>query len=213
MELWLDGIKFGLILSFMIGPIFFALVQTGVEEGFIAGAMLGLGVWVSDALYILAVYFGLSQLAKAAESATFAWSMGAGGGIVLTVFGLFTLLSKPKIPLPQETEEVERHSSFWLLFSKGFLINTINPFTVFFWTSLMGTYVAKGNFGPAQAKWLFGMVLATIVITDSLKVLLAKKIRRFLRPLHFIWLRRASGVALIAFALVLLGRVWWMNAQ
>jgi threonine/homoserine/homoserine lactone efflux protein len=49
--------------------------------------------------------------------------------------------------------------------------------------------------------------LGTIVVTDLLKVLLAKRIRYSLRPVHLLWLRRISGAALIAFGVVLLVRV------
>jgi threonine/homoserine/homoserine lactone efflux protein len=209
MDLLFEGIKFGLILTIMIGPIFFSLIQVGVEEGLGAGVMVGLGVWVSDALYIVAVYFGLSQLRAAIESPDFALNMGIGGSILLTIFGLSSLFSKPKIPFEQQLEEVQRSSSFWSLFAKGFLVNSVNPFTVFFWSSLMGTYLAKGNFSGQDAMIVFGGVVGTIVLTDTLKVVLAKKIRRFLRPVHLIWIRRSSGLALIGFAVALLLRVLW----
>jgi threonine/homoserine/homoserine lactone efflux protein len=209
MDLLLEGIKFGLILTILIGPIFFSLIQVGVEEGLGAGVMVGLGVWVSDVLYIMAVYFGLSQLRMAIESSNFALNMGIGGSILLTIFGLSTIFSKPKIPFEQQAAEAQRSSSFWSLFAKGFLVNSVNPFTVFFWSSLMGTYLAKSNFSGQDAMIVFGGVVGTIVVTDTLKVVLAKKIRRFLRPVHLIWLRRSSGLALIGFAVLLLVRVLW----
>lgn len=203
----LSGIKVGLILSFMIGPIFFALVQTSVEEGFRAGAMVALGIWVSDTSFVLAVYYGVSYLAEVVKAPSFSLILGLAGSILLAIFGLTTLLTIPKGLLSGTMPAYKRSSSYLSLFIKGFLINTINPFTVFFWTSLMSTVVLKDGFDDFQAKWFFGGVLGTIVVTDLLKVIMAKKIRYSLRPIHLLWLRRISGGALIVFGVVLLVRV------
>lgn len=203
----LEGIKVGLILSFMIGPIFFALVQTSVDEGFRAGMMVAVGIWVSDTSYVLGVYFGVSLLANVVNTQTFTLVLGVAGSILLTIFGLVTLLTIPKGLLTNTLQEYKRSSSYLSLFIKGFLINTINPFTVFFWTSLMGSVVIKDGFNGTQAFSFFAGVLGTIVVTDLLKVLLAKRIRYSLRPVHLLWLRRISGAALIAFGVVLLVRV------
>lgn len=203
----LEGIKVGLILSFMIGPIFFALVQTSVDEGFRAGMMVAVGIWVSDTSYVLGVYFGVSLLANVVNTQTFTLVLGVAGSILLTIFGLVTLLTIPKGLLTNTLQEYKRSSSYLSLFIKGFLINTINPFTVFFWTSLMGSVVIKDGFNGTQAFVFFAGVLGTIVVTDLLKVLLAKRIRYSLRPVHLLWLRRISGAALIAFGVVLLVRV------
>jgi threonine/homoserine/homoserine lactone efflux protein len=203
----LEGIKIGLILSFMIGPIFFALVQTSVDEGFRAGLMVAVGIWVSDTSYVLGVYFGVSLLANIVNTQTFTLVLGVAGSILLTIFGLVTLLTIPKGLLTNTLPEYKRSSSYISLFIKGFLINTINPFTVFFWSSLMGTVVIKDGFHGTQAFIFFAGVLGTIVVTDLLKVLLAKRIRYSLRPVHLLWLRRISGAALIAFGVVLLVRV------
>lgn len=207
MDMLLGGIKLGLILSFMIGPIFFALVQTSVEEGFRAGAMVALGIWVSDASFVLAVYYGMSYLAEVIKAPSFSLILGVGGSILLACFGLVTLLTIPKGLLTNTMPTYQRSSSYLSLFTKGFLINTVNPFTVFFWTSVMSTVVIKDGFDGTQASWFFGGVLGTIVVTDLLKVILAKKIRYSLRPIHLLWLRRISGSALIVFGVVLLVRV------
>ncbi|WP_353483875.1 LysE family translocator [Haliscomenobacter sp.] len=203
----LDGIKIGLILSFMIGPIFFALVQTSVDEGFRAGLMVAVGIWVSDTSYILGVYFGVSLLANIVNTQTFTLVLGVAGSILLIIFGLVTLLTIPKGLLTDTLPEYKRSSSYLSLFIKGFLINIINPFTVFFWSSLMGSVVIKDGFNGTQAFSFFAGVLGTIVVTDLLKVFLAKRIRYSLRPVHLLWLRRISGATLIAFGVVLLVRV------
>ncbi len=204
-----DGIKVGLILCILLGPIFFALIQAGAEYGFRAGAMVGLGIWISDLLFIAGVYFGVSYIEQLVAWEHFAITLGIAGSIILAAFGLGTLLSKPALPSPGEVlPKVKNWLAFWV---KGFLINTINPFTVFFWIGIMTSVVMEGNLGEQQAFWYFSGILGTIIITDSLKVAFAKYLRSHLQFHHLLWLRRISGAALIIFGIGLLVRVLWLG--
>jgi len=63
----LNGLFFGLTLTILLGPIFFALIQTGVERGFRAGVVLGSGIWISDIIFIIAVYLGVSRIVAVTE--------------------------------------------------------------------------------------------------------------------------------------------------
>jgi len=210
MGLLLEGIKAGLVLCFLIGPIFFALVQTGVEEGARAGAMVGLGIWVSDFIFIQLAYWGVTYIRSVVQGDSFPVIFGAAGSVILIAFGLFALLRNP--PFQYFTRpETKRTTPYIGLWFKGFLINTVNPFTVFFWMGLMSTIALEDQLTAADATYFFGGILGTIIITDTTKVLLAKRIRQALRPIHLLWFRRISGAALILFGLVLLGRVIWMT--
>jgi len=121
------------------------------------------------------------------------------------------LLTNPKGGhLPAWSKSSLRTSSYPSLWLKGFLINTLNPFTFFFWVGVATTVVVDGELEYTEARYFFGGILGTIISTDLLKALMAKRIRKWLRPKHLLWLRRVSGIALIIFALVLLGRVLWM---
>lgn len=202
----LEGIKFGLVLTILVGPLFFALVQAGVEQGFRAGAAVGVGIWLSDFLFIAAVYLGLSYISRIIALENFPLYLGIGGSIILVVFGLGTLSAKPPL-IDAPGINPPQANSYFSYFVKGFLINTINPFTVFFWMGLMSTVIIERELNQSQSVLFFGGILGTIVLTDSVKVLFAKKIRNKLRPIHVLWLRRISGAALIIFGVILLIRV------
>ena len=88
-------------------------------------------------------------------------------------------------------------------------INTINPFTFFFWIGIAGRVVVDGGLSPQQSFQYFAGIIAIIVVTDALKVALAKRIRHFLRPHHLLWMRRIAGIGLIAFGIALMVRVLW----
>lgn len=130
MQLIFKGIQAGLVLALLLGPIFFALIQTGVERGIRAGVVLGLGVWVSDFIYIASVYAGLNYITQWTQSERFMLCLGIAGGIILISIGIGTLLSKP--PDWGQKMIVSTQASYLSLWVKGFLVNTINPFTVFF---------------------------------------------------------------------------------
>jgi threonine/homoserine/homoserine lactone efflux protein len=203
-----EGIKIGVVLTLMIGPLFFTLVQTGIEEGFKAGAIVGAGIWVSDFLFILLVYGGTSVIAQHLHGLNI--FMGVGGSALLASFGLGQLLTSPKGSFLQDAGgrilSGRRSSSGLSLWMKGFLINTVNPFTLFFWLGLIGAVAVREVWSPRDAVAFFGGILSVIVVGDLAKVLLAKKIRRIMQPVHLLWLRRISGAALIAFGAVLFVR-------
>lgn len=207
MQYFLEGLKIGLALAILLGPIFFALIQAGVEQGPKAGTMVGLGIWISDLLFILTVYYGLSYVGQLVKSEAFPLYLGIGGSIILVAFGLGTLLSKPPT-LEALSDSTIKAADYWSLWLKGFLINTINPFTVFFWFGAMSPLVIEDDLNKVQVLLFFSGILGTIIFTDLAKVLLAKQIRNRMRQVHLVWLRRISGLALIFFGIVLLIRAW-----
>lgn len=210
---WLfEGIKVGFILCLLVGPILFTLVQTSIEEGIRAGAVVGLGIWVSDTLFIIAIYRGITFIADLLEGPHFTQIVGIAGSVLLCIFGLGALLTSPKNLMIADPElRFQRSSSYASLWLKGFLINTINPFTVFFWFGLMSTIVVKDGLVGFNVFWFFTGILGTVIATDVLKIVLAKRIRYSLRPVHFIWVRKVSGIALITFGLALLVRVFFLT--
>jgi len=226
-DLLIKGIFLGLTLSILVGPIIFALLQTAIERGFRAGMMVGLGVWVSDIMYISAAYFGVSYIVAITEYEGFEEILGTIGGLTLIGFGLATLFSKPpQVPnehkaagdiideqLPKvldfDGDDGINRPGYFSLWLKGFLINTLNPFTVFFWTGVTGTMVAGQNFTNQDAFIFFGGIFLTVMLTDILKIWAAKAVRHLLKPNAILILRRVSGVALALFGVVLMVRVFW----
>lgn len=203
MKFLLDGVYLGGILALLAGPILFALIQTGIERGIRLGTVMGLGVWISDLLFILGVYFGTKNLSGLENNPQFKLYLGIIGGIVLLGFGLFTLLTLPKFDQNQKIT-VSTYSGY---FFQGFLINTINPFTIIFWISVTSTEIIATNATESQAVLFYTGVLGTIILTDLLKVGLAKKISPYLKPHYLVRLRKGVGLGLIAFGIALIVRV------
>lgn len=202
MHPFFHGIYWGLFLAILVGPILFILIQAGIERGFRAGAMIGCGMWISDLMFVLLCYFGLSYLVVATEWPGFELVLGITGGVLLLSIGAFTFLRSPPAP-ESEIAISDDYPSLWL---KGFLINTLNPFAVFFWIIVTTTIVADNYIEGSEASWFFFGILSTIMITDCLKVILAKGLRRWLTQNHILLVRHISGVVLVIFGFVFIVR-------
>ncbi len=202
--LW-EGIQTGLILCFLIGPIFFTLIQTGVERGFRAGAAVGLGIWMSDMMFVLLFFSGVKYIARLMEWDGFEFYVGIAGSIILAGFGLAALSTKPAFKNPSDVH-FKPASSYLTLWVKGFLINVVNPFTILFWFGLMTSAILKEGLDSESVLIFFGGTIGTVIFTDLIKILLAKRIRRWMKPKHILLMRRISGIALILFGIVLLVR-------
>lgn len=205
MELIFKGVLLGLVLSASIGPIFFALVQTSIRQGLLAGVFVGTGIWISDLLCILITYRGLSQLSVLQNDPYFLFYSGLIGGIFLSAFGIILFFRKPPSLAELRSPPVNKESilKLWLL---GFSVNTFNPFTIFFWLTTMTDGVVNQQFSNSEVFLFFGGILGTIMITDFLKAYFADKIRYILKPIHLVWLGRFAGVIVIGFGIALLLR-------
>ncbi|RMG76809.1 MAG: LysE family translocator [Bacteroidetes bacterium] len=201
----LDGILFGLPLTILMGPLLFAIVQTSIEQGFRAGLAVGAGIWVSDLLFVLCAFFGVSYILAVVQWEGFELAVGSAGTIILLIIGFGMLLSQKQEPAPSETNQT-RYKSYFSLWLKGYLINTVNPFTFIFWLVITpaqsSKYLAASH---GVGKFYIG-ILAIIFLTDFAKIALAKKIQPWLKPRNVLLMRRIAGAALIVFGIILLIR-------
>ena len=149
MAIFLQGVYWGLLLAILVGPLLVALIQASLEQGTKAGLMVGLGIWISDLIFIFTVYFGFRFIDKISKADHFELSVGLVGALVLLITGIATLLTPPPaLDNPDHLLKDTRGS--WALWSKGFLINTINPFTAIFSITAMPTVILERNYDGEQ---------------------------------------------------------------
>jgi len=205
MDFLLKGITYGFALSFLIGPIFFALLQAGIERGAKIGLTVASGVWISDFLYIIAVYLSITWISEVAELPSFKFLVGGIGSIVLIGFGITALLNDKISKTTNIETKPTTQSGYFANFLKGFLINTINPFTVFFWISMSAELITE-EATNINAITFFSGILGIIILTDFLKVLLAKKISQYLQPKHILLFRKIVGIVMLIGGIILVYR-------
>ena len=205
----LDGLLLGISLAILVGPIVITILQTSLEQGFAAGIAVGSGIWISDFLFVLSTYFGIKYVNAVIAWEGFEQVLGIAGGGVLAVIGLGFLFAKPP-NLENWKAEAFRSSSYISLWTKGFLVNTVNPFTIVFWSTVATTVAGdKASSGDYNVTVFYVGILGVIILTDALKVYLAKWIRTRLRRIHIIRLRQISGITLLIFGLIMVLRVYF----
>ena len=217
MELIWKGILLGLGLSVLVGPLVFAIVQASLEYGKKAGLAVAIGIWISDLAFILAVFFGVSYISALVEWEGFELTVGTIGALILMGMGLVLFLSKPpKIQslessatsiLSVDDDDNPLTIPYRLYITQGFVINTFNPFTVIFWTTVATDTVAKEHFSNLEAFVFYGTIFVMILLTDSIKVYYASKVKAFLKPKNILKMRKISGIALFVFGVILFLRV------
>ena len=62
MDDFITAISLGFFLSFMIGPVFFILIETSITKGIKAALTFDLGVILADVTFILIAYFSSFKL-------------------------------------------------------------------------------------------------------------------------------------------------------
>jgi len=201
MSIVFKGIQLGLVLAFLVGPVFFTIIQTSVEKGFRNGALVALGVSLSDVLYVTICYFGLFQFLNDMGSKK---SMAYAGGAILIGFGLYHLIVKARrAKLVSFHSEAETKPLKYIL--KGFVINGVTPMVFIFWIGTIS--IATIDFGYSKGIEFFiffTALLITVLATDVIKAFLAHKLRRLMTHRFLMIMNIVVGVCLIAFGIRLL---------
>lgn len=197
MEIVLNGVVSGIFLAFLIGPVFFTILQTSVERGFWSGFFVAIGVSLSDAVYICVSYLGLVQFPQTAEMRHY---LAYGGGLVLLGFGVYYAFIKSRNIQNFERDKMQYRSPSRLIL-KGFIINGLSPMVLFFWIATVG--VATSQLGYTQRGNIvlfFTAIVLTVFATDLIKAKLADKLRLLITPRFIRLLNVVMGIVLIAFA-------------
>lgn len=202
-----EGIRAGLLLALLVGPLVVLLLQLSLRRGTLASFSAALGIWLSDALFISATHYGMGGLDAILDHTYFTEIVGTLGGITLVTIAVVMWMRQPP-DLSGDREIPTKRGLFGALL-QGFAVNTFNPFTVFFWSAFTLTQVHDRDLAEPQAWAIYGGILATIIITDSAKVLGARKLRDLLKPRIVLRIQRLGALALGTFGIILAARVWW----
>lgn len=195
MDIILKGILFGLVLALLIGPVFFTLIQTSIERGFIKGIWVAIGVSLSDVFYISIVYLGLSKLLESNGAQSY---LAYIGGIILISFGVYYVFIKARRNF-KELVNIPANRNIFRYIAKGFIINGLSPFVPLFWIGAVGLASTEFGYSHNELVFFFAVVVATVFATDSLKVWLAGLLRNLMTPQVLRALNVAIGLILIVF--------------
>lgn len=191
----------GVFMSFMIGPVFFMLIKTSIIKGVRAAIAFDVGVIAGDIVFILVAYFGSRSLLEKIKDDPRLFLIG---GLVLIVYGIITYLDKSNKKEVESPPLNPDNHNYYKLFLNGFLLNFINIGVLAFWLGIMIMVGSSLSMNSDAIFWFFVKVIAGYFITDLVKILLAKQLKKKLTPLVIYKIKRGMGVLLIIFGAFLM---------
>ena len=194
----------GFVLSIMIGPVFFILLETSIKKGIRAAIAFDIGVLLSDLVYILIAlnfYFEVQNLTEGENQHL----LKIIGGSLFIIYGVVTFFKKPKDAKKDSKGEIIKDTNdYKMLALKGFALNIANPLVIFYWFSVMT--LAEKTEGDSTVPVLFflGVILITFFIFDILKIIGAKQLRPLMTDNLLKALNQLIGIVFAGFGVFLL---------
>ncbi|SEN69721.1 Threonine/homoserine/homoserine lactone efflux protein [Flavobacterium sp. CF108] len=204
----LAGLPWGLFLSFMVGPVFFILLETSITKGFRAALVFDLGVVLGDIFFIAIAYLGSYRLIQSLKDKP---ALFIFGGIIMLAYGVISfvrLRNEEKI----DDEEIDRDiikRNYGSLFIKGFLLNVINIGVLGFWLAVIISVGPKLEMQNTRMFTFFTSVIITYLLVDCLKILLAKQLKSKMTPTNILKIKKGISIVLMVFGVVLITQGWF----
>ncbi|WP_026776644.1 LysE family translocator [Polaribacter sp. Hel_I_88] len=193
-----NALLIGFFMAFMIGPVFFMLIQTSILKGAKAAIIFDLGVIFGDISFILIAYYGSRSLLEKIKDDPRLFFIG---GLVLIIYGLISYFDrankKQDIASAKAIEVPIVQNNYLKLFFKGYFLNFINIGVLAFW---LGTVLVIGptlNMDQNAIFWYFATIILGYFITDLGKIFLAKQLKSKMTPAVIYRVKKVMGIILI----------------
>jgi threonine/homoserine/homoserine lactone efflux protein len=182
-----EGFLTGVMLTMMLGPVTMIILRYGLQVNRVAGVWAASGTWVSDFIFIGLTFWMTQAIEEWSQQPSIRLTLFLAGGFGLLLMGAFMLRAKRKA-FAQNMEGVQ--SSYAGAFTSGFLINSLSPFTLFFW---LGAAVFL-HLQPDPPIWYYAGVMMALAIGDFAKAWLAPKLTLLLKEHHVYWIQVVAGI-------------------
>ncbi len=204
----LSGIPWGIFLSFMIGPVFFILLETSIIKGFRAALVFDLGVVLGDIVFIAIAYLGSYRLIQSLKDQP---ALFIFGGVIMLAYGVISFVQLKKVE-KINTDSIDREivkKNYFSLFMKGFLLNIINIGVLGFWLAIIISIGPKLEMQTPRMLTFFISVIGSYLIIDCFKILLAKQLKSRLTPHNILKIKKGISVVMMVFGIVLITQGWF----
>lgn len=206
----ISAIPLGFFLSFMIGPVFFVLLETSVVKGFRAAVMFDLGVVLADVVFITIAFFSSYRLIQSIKDDP---ALFIFGGLVMLTYGIISFINNRKESKKIKLDEIDpkelAKTNYLSLFIKGFFLNFINIGVLGFWLAILITIGPQLELKTSRMLTFFTTLIITYFVTDIFKILLAKQLRNQLNQKNILLIKKFISIVLIICGLVLLSQAWF----
>jgi threonine/homoserine/homoserine lactone efflux protein len=177
----------GLMLTMMLGPVTMVILKNGLEINRMAGVWAAAGTWVSDFIFIGVTFWMTASIEQWSQQSENKFTIYSAGGAGLFLMGMVMARVKRRKNGIQEFQDV---SGYTRAFISGFLVNSLSPFTLFFW---LGAAVFLHMQAEPPLLYYAGLMF-TLGIGDFLKAWLAPKLTLWLKEKYVYWVQVVAGV-------------------
>ena len=208
----LMALPLGFLLCFMIGPVFFILLETAATKGFRAAFVFDLGVVTADFVFIAIAIFSSYRLINSIkdEPALFIF-----GGLIMITYGLISIIKFKKVKDANEDEEIKKllKTDYRSLYFKGFFLNIINVGVFGFWLLIFLTFGPFLELKTPRMLVFFSSVIIAYLLVDILKMILAKKLKSQMTPINILKIKKFTSLLLIVFGITIMLQGWFPSDQ
>ena len=196
----LTPITVGFFTAFIMGPVFWVLLETSITKGFKAAVAFDLGVMFADVCFIGICYLGSFQLLEDEQNKQGLFVLG---GTILLLYGIFSWINRAKKNKDQPDIQESKENYFGLA-AKGFAINILNVGVFIFWGGV--TIVSSPASGKSFTSFVlfFSIVLLSYFITDLLKISVANRFKSLLTGKGIVIVNSIVSLILIVSGVVLI---------
>lgn len=182
-----EGFATGMLLTIMLGPVTMIILRYGIQVNRLAGFWAAAGTWVSDLIFIGLTYWMTTTIDSWSQQPGIRLTMFLAGGFGLLLMGALMLRVRKK---SFNTDGDVVQASYVQAFVGGFLVNSLSPFTLFFWLgAAVFLHIQSDN--PI---WYYAGLMMALAVGDFTKAWLAPKLTLWLKESHVYWIQVVAGI-------------------
>jgi threonine/homoserine/homoserine lactone efflux protein len=204
-EMIFVGMGYGLLLSLMVGPAFFVMIETSITKGIKSALFLDLGVLICDLFYVLIAFLFFKEVTGLLSDKNMS-AVKMVGGAFFIILGLVHLLKKKALFMPEShiSKPLElKASNYVMTMLKGFVLNAFNPGVLIYWLTLMSLLPAVDpdmDLSRTQSQIIYVVIIfITFFGIDVLKIVGAKLLKDILTRQWMYIINMVLGIILLIF--------------
>ena len=209
------AIPLGILLCFLIGPVFFIVLETAATKGFRAAFVFDLGVVTADFVFIAIAVSSSYRLINSIKDEP---ALYIFGGLIMITYGIisFLKLKKDSKNIEESDENIQLElvkKDYRSLYFKGLFLNFINVGVLGFWFLIFLTFGPVMELKTPRLLVFFATVIITYLLVDIAKMALAKKLKNKLTPINILKIKKLTSLLLIVFGISIMMQGWFPSDQ
>lgn len=168
----------GFVLSLLLGPTFFLIIETSIKHGIKSALFLDLGVLVADIIFIIIAFTFFREIPLLEKHEN---TLAFAGGVIFILFGAYTF-AKGGTKKHSENEPIQAGQKYLRNFLKGFILTLVNIGILFYWFGVMALGYTKNKYDDQQITVYLVCILVVFFGIDTVKIFGAGQIRKIVTP-------------------------------